>query len=62
MREESYAYNLDSARSDIGESAPLICNLTETEALILAEDLVRAVKFARIGREIQEFYPELKSK
>jgi hypothetical protein len=35
--------------------------MTEQEALILAEDLIRAVKFARIGREVQGNYPSLKA-
>jgi hypothetical protein len=34
--------------------------MTEQEALILAEDLIRAVKFGRIGREAQGNYPRLK--
>jgi hypothetical protein len=35
--------------------------MSEQEALILAEDLIRAVKFARIGREAQGNYPALKA-
>ena len=60
IKSEGYFENLDSARNNLGENAPLLCNMTEKEALILAEDLIRAVKFGRIGRIVQNEYPTLK--
>jgi len=35
--------------------------MSEEEALILAEDLIRAVKLARISREAGDNYPRLKA-
>ena len=61
VKAENYFEHLDNARDNLGENAPLLCNMTEQEALILAEDLIRAVKFARIGREAQGHYPQLKA-
>jgi hypothetical protein len=61
VKEDGYFEALDNARDNLGENAPLLCNMSEQEALILAEDLIRAVKFARIGREAQGNYPALKA-
>ena len=61
IRDEFYGENLDTARAELEENAPLICNMSEDEALILAEDLVRAVKFARVGREAAINYPHLRA-
>ena len=61
MKSENYFEHLDNARDNLGENAPLLCNMTEEEALILAEDLIRAVKFARISREAGTNYPSLKA-
>lgn len=60
VKSEGYFEHLDNARDNLSENAPLLCNMTEQEALILAEDLIRAVKFARIGREAGNTYPALK--
>jgi hypothetical protein len=60
VKSEGYFEHLDNARDNLEQHAPLLCNMTEKEALILAEDLIRAVKFARIGREAQGTYPALK--
>jgi hypothetical protein len=60
VKSEGYFENLDSARDNLGENAPLLCNMTEKEALILAEDLIRAVKFGRMSRIVQNEYPTLK--
>jgi hypothetical protein len=59
-KSEFYFENLESARENLGENAPLVCNMSEDEALILAEDLVRAVKLARISREIATNHPKLR--
>ena len=61
IKADGYFEHLDNARDNLGENAPLLCNLSEEEALILAEDLIRAVKFGRIGREAQGTYPQLKA-
>jgi hypothetical protein len=61
VKAENYFEALDSARDNLTENAPLLCNLSEQEALILAEDLIRAVKFARISREAGTNYPSLKA-
>jgi len=61
VKSENYFEHLDNARDNLGENAPLLCNMTEQEALILAEDLIRAVKFARISREAGTTYPSLKA-
>jgi hypothetical protein len=61
VKSENYFERLDNARDNLGENAPLLCNMTEQEALILAEDLIRAVKFARISREAGTTYPSLKA-
>ncbi len=61
VKSENYFEHLDNARDNLGENAPLLCNMSEQEALILAEDLIRAVKFGRIGREAQGNYPSLKA-
>ena len=61
VKAENYFEHLDNARDNLGENAPLLCNMTEQEALILAEDLIRAVKFARISREAGTNYPSLKA-
>ena len=60
VKAENYFEHLDNARDNLGENAPLLCNMTEQEALILAEDLIRAVKFGRISREAGTSYPALK--
>ena len=60
VKAENYFEALDSARDNLSENAPLLCNMTEQEALILAEDLIRAVKFGRISREAGTSYPALK--
>jgi len=60
VKAEGHFDRLEMARENLGEGAPLLCNMTEQEALILAEDLIRAVKFARIGREAGTNYPSLK--
>jgi glyoxylase-like metal-dependent hydrolase (beta-lactamase superfamily II) len=60
IKADDYFEALDSARDNLGENAPLLCNMTEQEALVLAEDLIRAVKFARISREAGTNYPSLK--
>ena len=60
IKSDDYFKELDFARDELGENAPLLCNMSEEEALILAEDLIRSVKFARIGREAGENYPALK--
>jgi hypothetical protein len=60
IKADRYFEHLDNARDNLGENAPLLCNLSEEEALILAEDLIRAVKFGRIGREAGTNYPSLK--
>jgi hypothetical protein len=60
IKSDHYFEHLDNARDNLEQHAPLICNMSEQEALILAEDLIRAVKFARIGREAQGNYPPLK--
>lgn len=59
FKDDGYFAQLDQARDELGDNAPLLCNMSEQEALILAEDLVRAVKFARIGREMEENFPTL---
>ena len=61
VKADGYFEHLDNARDNLGENAPLLCNMTEQEALILAEDLIRAVKFARISREAGTNYPSLKA-
>ena len=61
IKADGYFEHLDNARDNLGENAPLLCNLSEEEALILAEDLIRAVKFGRIGREAGTNYPSLKA-
>lgn len=61
VKAENYFEHLDAARDELTENAPLLCNMSEQEALILAEDLIRAVKFARIGREAGTNYPSLKA-
>jgi hypothetical protein len=61
IKSDHYFEHLDNARDNLEQHAPLICNMTEQEALILAEDLIRAVKFARIGREAQGNYPALRA-
>ncbi len=61
VKSENYFERLDNARDNLSENAPLLCNMTEQEALILAEDLIRAVKFARISREAGTNYPSLKA-
>ena len=61
VKADGYFEHLDNARDNLGENAPLLCNMTEQEALILAEDLIRAVKFARISREAGNHYPQLKA-
>jgi hypothetical protein len=61
VKAENYFEHLDNARDNLSENAPLLCNMTEQEALILAEDLIRAVKFARISREAGTSYPSLKA-
>jgi hypothetical protein len=61
VKSENYFDHLDNARDNLGENAPLVCSMTEQEALILAEDLIRAVKFARISREAGTNYPSLKA-
>ena len=61
FKDDGYFENLDDARDNLEENAPLLCNMTEQEALILAEDLIRAVKFARISREAGTTYPSLKA-
>ena len=61
VKADGYFEHLDNARDNLGENAPLLCNLSEEEALILAEDLIRAVKFGRIGREAGTNYPSLKA-
>lgn len=61
VKADNYFEALDAARDELTENAPLLCNMSEQEALILAEDLIRAVKFARIGREAQGTYPALKA-
>lgn len=60
IKSDDYFKELDFARDELTENAPLLCNMSEEEALILAEDLIRSVKFARIGREAGENYPALK--
>ena len=60
VKEQDYFDRLDSARDNLPENAPLLCNMSEQEALILAEDLIRAVKFARISEEARTNYPALK--
>jgi hypothetical protein len=60
IKSEDYFKELDFARDELVENAPLLCNMSEEEALILAEDLIRAVKFGRISREAKENYPVLK--
>ena len=60
IKSEDYFKELDFARDELSENAPLLCNMSEEEALILAEDLIRAVKFGRIGREAGHNYPALK--
>jgi hypothetical protein len=59
VKVENYFNDLDAARENIGEGAPLLCRMTEEEALILAEDLIRAVKFGRISREAKLNHPLL---
>ena len=61
VKAENYFEHLDNARDNLEQHAPLLCNMTEQEALILAEDLIRAVKFARISREAGTNYPRLKA-
>lgn len=61
VKADGYWEHLDNARDNLGENAPLLCNMSEEEALILAEDLIRAVKFARISREAGDNYPRLKA-
>jgi hypothetical protein len=60
VKADNYFERLDDARDQLEQSAPLLCNMSEQEALILAEDLIRAVKFARIGRVVDN-YPSLKA-
>jgi len=60
VKAEGYFERLENARNNLGLTAPLLANLTEDEALVLAEDLIRAVKFNRIAREAQVNYPDLK--
>ena len=61
VKSEGYFELLDNARDNLSENAPLLCNMSEQEALNLAEDLIRAVKFARISREAGTNYPSLKA-
>jgi len=61
VKHDDYFELLDNARDNLEDSAPLLCNMTEQEALILAEDLIRAVKFARISRDAGTNYPSLKA-
>ena len=61
VKADGYWEHLDNARDNLGENAPLLCNMSEQEASILAEDLIRAVKFARISREAGTHYPQLKA-
>ena len=61
VKVDLYFESLDAARDELTENAPLLYNMSEEEALILAEDLIRAVKFARIGREAGNTYPSLKA-
>lgn len=60
VKVDGYFEAIDTARDELSENAPLLCNMSEQEALILAEDLIRAVKFARIGQEARSNYPQLK--
>ena len=60
VKSDNYFERLDNVRDQLEQSAPLLCNMSEQEALILAEDLIRAVKFGRIGREANS-YPTLKA-
>ena len=61
VKVDGYFEALDDARDNLAENAPLLCNMSEQEALILAEDLIRAVKLARIDREAGNTYPSLKA-
>jgi hypothetical protein len=61
VKADGYFEELDNARDNLGENAPLLCNMTEKEALILAEDLIRAVKFGRMSRIVHNEYPSLKA-
>lgn len=61
VKSENYFEHLDNARDNLPENAPLVCSMTEKEALNLAEDLIRAVKFGRISREARSNYPQLKA-
>ena len=61
VKSENYFEHLDNARDNLEQHAPLLCNMTEKEALILAEDLIRAVKFGRMSRIVQNNYPALKA-
>jgi hypothetical protein len=60
-KSEFYFENLESARQNLPDNAPLLCNMSEDEALVLAEDLVRAVKLARISREALNNFPHLRA-
>lgn len=61
IKSEDYFENLERTRSNFEQGAIKLASMTETEALILAEDLIRAVKFGRIGREARTQYPSLKA-
>jgi hypothetical protein len=61
IKAEGYFERLDNARNNLGLTAPLLANLSEDEALVLAEDLIRAVKFNCISRKARENYPILKA-
>ena len=51
VKSENYFENLENCRSNIAEGAIKVAHMTEDEALILAQDIVKAVKVSRQMRE-----------
>lgn len=60
VKAEGYFEHLDNARDNLSENAPLLCKMTEDEALNLAQDIITAIKLHRITKQTRETYPELR--
>ena len=60
VKAEGYFEHLDNARDNLSENAPLLCKMTEDEALNLAQDIITAIKLHRINKQARETYPELR--
>ncbi len=60
IKAEGHFENLDRARAEFGEMAIKVAHMTREEALDLAADIIRALKFHDIMVEKQNAYPDLK--